>query len=223
MWSSCGPASTWRRDPVPLRKVTGQAIATDAERYIGDGYVYGGDASKPGDWDCSSFVSYVLGHDLGLALPGGRYGGPGMPPNAHGPVVTSYASWPGASAVGVPSAGDLCCWVGSGTSGHIGIAISSSEMVSALNPDVGVQRTPIVGTGPAGSPLVYRRVSGVPAGGAAFLNAVGQSGGLPSPAAGAAALILAVLAPFIVIGAMAVGASVLAAAAAWALRKAVSA
>ena len=79
-----------------------------------------GDASSPGNWDCSSFVSYVLGHDLGLALPGnGRFGEPGYPPNSHGPVVVDYANWQGARTVPAPpQPGDLCCFVGLGASGQ---------------------------------------------------------------------------------------------------------
>jgi len=142
-------------------RLTGAAIARDAQRYEGQGYVYGGNASSPGDWDCSSFVSYVLGHDLRLSLPGGQWGAPGFPPNDHGPVVTSYADWTGADTVGTPQAGDLCCFVGLGPNGHIGIAVSSGEMVSALNPSKGTVKTPIAGYGPAGAPLIYRRVNGL--------------------------------------------------------------
>lgn len=32
---------------------SGTAIASDALKYAGQGYVYGGNASRPGDWDCS--------------------------------------------------------------------------------------------------------------------------------------------------------------------------
>ena len=35
----------------------GDQIARTALRYQGAGYVWGGDASVPGKWDCSSFVS----------------------------------------------------------------------------------------------------------------------------------------------------------------------
>jgi cell wall-associated NlpC family hydrolase len=211
---------------MPKQSVTGQAIARAALRYAGGryGYVYGGTGARPGDWDCSSFVSYVLGHDLGLALPGGSWRQVTGNGTEHGPVVVSYADWSGATTVGTPQAGDLCCWVGLGTSGHVGIAISADEMVSALNPDVGTVRSGIVGNGPAGAPLIYRQVAGVRAGGGgpAFLNSVQQqpagSGGSPR----VAALLIAVAAPFIVVGAAALGATVLAAAGAWALRKAMT-
>jgi|SRR6185437_4183751 len=163
-------------------------ISGDALKYKGLPYVYGGRADRPGDWDCSSFVSYVLGHDLGLRLPGGgRYGDPGYPPNSHGPVVTSYATWSGASAVRVPRAGDLCCFVGSGTSGHIGIAISATHMISALDTAQGTLVTPIKGYGPPGAPLVYRRVKGAAGG-------TGQQAGTSGPPKGAGAGALAGLA-----------------------------
>lgn len=146
----------------------GGTISGEALKYKGLGYVYGGPADRPGDWDCSSFVSYVLGHDLRLRLPGGgSYGDPGYPPHAHGPVVTSYSTWAGASAVRSPQAGDLCCWVGEGTGGHIGIAISPTRMISAYDTAQGTLVTGIVGAGPAGVPLVYRRVKGA-AGGASY-------------------------------------------------------
>src|SRR6185312_7253612 len=44
-------------------------IAGDALRYRGlVPYKWGG--ASPAGWDCSSMVNYVLGHDLGLAIPG---------------------------------------------------------------------------------------------------------------------------------------------------------
>jgi hypothetical protein len=135
-------------------------------------YVFGG-PPPPGTGDCSSWISTIL-HQAGLAIPGpGRWGDPDYPPNEHGPVVTTYADWAGATTVGTPSAGCLCIWVGDGADGHSGLAVSDTEMVSALNPADGVMRTPIQGTGPAGSPLIYRRVSGL-AGGTIPAVAAGQ-------------------------------------------------
>lgn len=143
-------------------------IAGEALKYAGQGYVYGGPAAHPGDWDCSSFVSYVLGHDLRLKLPGGgSFGDPGYPPHTHGPVVTSYASWSGAARVRSPSAGDLCCWAGEGVNGHIGIAIDGQRMISALDSADGTKVTRIDAVRKPGVPLVFRRVKGAAGGSAA--------------------------------------------------------
>lgn len=154
--------------PAPGKPPRGKAkasIAADALQYAGAGYVFGGPADRPGDWDCSSFVSYVLGHDLGLLLPGGgRYGDPGYPPNTHGPVVLSYASWAGAVPVASPQAGDLCLWPGVGANAHMGIAIGPTRMISALNPQLGTMVTDIQGAGPSGVRVVFRRVTGAPGG-----------------------------------------------------------
>lgn len=103
------------------------AIASDAMRYQGLGYVWAGSGSKPGIWDCSSFVSYVLNKDLGIAIPGYKphtFGGRG-----HGPTVAVYRVWTGAHTVSSPQPGDLVCF---GVS-HIGIYIGNGKMISALN------------------------------------------------------------------------------------------
>lgn len=176
--------------PIPLppglprpRAVSGNQIAADALRYRGAGYVFGGNASRPGLWDCSSFVSYVLGHDLKLALPGGRWGSPGEPPGTHGPTVDSYAGWKGAVTVHAPGArGDLVCFVGAGANGHMGIVLGPDQMVSALDSASGTLVTPITGYGPPGAPIVYRRVLGVAAG-----TAVGGAMGAAGAAAGTVA------------------------------------
>ena len=185
---------------------SGSQIAADASRYAGLGYVYGGDASSPGNWDCSSFVSYVLGHDFNLGLPGnGRFGEPGYPPNSHGPVVVDYANWNGARTVaGPPQAGDLCCFVGLGASGHIGIARGPNQMISALDSIDGTKITPIQGYGPYGAPLIYRRLLGVPAG-----PGIPTPGG-PAPGGGLSlaqrVLILGMLGAAVALGLVAVAA-----------------
>lgn len=179
-------------------------VSGDALKYKGLGYVYGGTAAHPGDWDCSSFVSYVLGHDLKLRLPGGgTYGDPGYPPTAHGPVVVSYSTWAGASAVRSPIAGDLCCWVGLGTGGHIGIAISPTHMISAYDTAQGTIVTPIAGAGPSGVPLVYRRVKG--AAGGSGVSAAGQA----APAGAGAGALLGLALAGASIGAVLLAATVL--------------
>jgi cell wall-associated NlpC family hydrolase len=193
------------------RAVTGDQVAAAALRYQGAGYIYGGPAARPGDWDCSSFVSYVLGHDLGLALPGGKFGAPGFPPNAHGPVVEDYAKWNGAVTVGAPARGDLVCYVGAGVNGHIGFAIGPNsdgvpEMVSALDSRDGTKVTPIQGEGPPGAPIVYRRILGVAAGSAAAAVTTAASGQQGAAAAAVALVLVAVMAGAVLAAAAAAGA-----------------
>jgi len=131
------------------------SIATDAQQYVGTGYVWGGNASKVGDWDCSSFVSYVLGHDLGMALPGGRWGDPGFPPNAHGPTTGSYALYGTPINAADVQAGDLVVW-----SSHMGIATDGQHVVSARDEKEGVGVDTIAGTTSSlGETVRYRRVT----------------------------------------------------------------
>jgi cell wall-associated NlpC family hydrolase len=112
----------------PAGSTTGQAIAADALQYVGHPYLFGGAPGTSGQqpWDCSSFVNWVLGHDLRLAIPGSAtYNG-----SVHGPNTLMYLAWPGAVTIGhdgsaaVP--GDLCVW-----QTHMGIATGAGKMVSA--------------------------------------------------------------------------------------------
>lgn len=135
-------------------------IAEDALRYQGAGYVFGGVPSHGiGQWDCSSFVNWVVGNDLGMSIPGfpaGTYKG-----QSHGPVVLDWATWSGAQThSGPPGRGDLCVWPGAGAAGHIGIAISGTQMISALDHIDGTKVTGISGFGPKGVALIYRSVTG---------------------------------------------------------------
>jgi len=143
---------------VPAGTVTGTgngaAIASDALKYVGHKYLYGGAPGTNGQnpWDCSSFVNWVLGHDFKMSLPGGvSYDG-----RTHGPVTGGYMSWSGAHTIPRSSleAGDLCVW-----STHIGIAINGSQMVSALNPSLGTMVTTPENGGPQGETLVCRRIN----------------------------------------------------------------
>jgi cell wall-associated NlpC family hydrolase len=146
---------------VPPKLVNSGDIASDAMKYVGVNYKPGGGTQNPGvGWDCSGFVNWVLGHDLNMTLP--MQLKPGFTGASHGPVVTNYATW--SKAITIPAsaveAGDLCIWVGVGNNGHIGIAQSPHTMISALNPALGTIVTPINGQGPAGAPLIHRRVNG---------------------------------------------------------------
>lgn len=111
----------------------GKVIANTAVRYVGYGYVWGGRAAYPGDWDCSSYVSYVLGHDLGLPLPGGRWGDPGFPPHQHGPTTYQYLNYGSPVSRSEVEPGILVVW-----NTHMGIAINRDYMVSARDPSEGV-------------------------------------------------------------------------------------
>lgn len=137
--------------------VNASSIANDALRYNGAGYRYGGSpANGIGNWDCSSFVSWVLGHDLKMSIPmypNGTYTG-----NAHGPTAQQYLVWSG--AITVPynsmSPGDLICWLT-----HIGIVTGNNQMISAYDTAQGTLVTGISGAGPTGEgPGIVRRVNG---------------------------------------------------------------
>jgi cell wall-associated NlpC family hydrolase len=133
---------------------TGNAIADTALRYSGAGYVYGGPADRPGNWDCSSFVSYVLGLDLGMALPGGgHYGDSGYPPHAHGPTTLNYLLYGTPVNLGEALPGDLVV-----STEHMGIVIGSGHMISAQDPQLGTGVAGYLSGFPAGPPSV-RRVS----------------------------------------------------------------
>jgi cell wall-associated NlpC family hydrolase len=132
---------------------TDSAIANDALQYQGHCYSYGGapGTSGQGCWDCSSFVNWVLGHDLHIDIPGVQnYNG-----SSHGPTTLSYLVWGGGTRISSSEiqAGDLCVW-----QTHMGIAISNSEMISALNESLGTMVTTISGGAPAGELLIPMRV-----------------------------------------------------------------
>jgi hypothetical protein len=179
-------------------KVTGYLIAQTAEQYADDGYgyVYGGECNYAGDWDCSSFASWVLGKRLGMAIPGGRWGGPGLPPGNHGPDVADYIAWTGATQVGTPQVGDLVCFA---PNTHMGIVTGDNEMVSAQSPAAGTGKSAILGLGLGD--VVYLRVNGVPGG-----AAIGGLAAMPAGAGGGSPLLAILVAG----GVLALGAIALA-------------
>lgn len=138
---------------------TASAIANDALKYAGHPYLYGGAPGTAGTrpWDCSSFCNWVLGHDLGMKLPGAS--SPGYSGTSHGPNTLLYLGWGAATTVGhsasAAQAGDLCVW-----QTHMGIATGGGQMISALNESLGTRVTTIAGGSPAGEALFVRRIKG---------------------------------------------------------------
>jgi Cell wall-associated hydrolases (invasion-associated proteins) len=131
----------------------GQAIASAALKYIGASYVYGGQADRVGNWDCSSFVSFVLGHDLGYKLPGGKWGDPGFPPHAHGPATGNYMMFGKPVTPAQVQNGDLVV-----SSEHMGIVVAANTYMSAKTPTLGTGMGDYTKNFPGGSP-VFRRVT----------------------------------------------------------------
>lgn len=130
----------------------GDEIAAKALNYIGAGYVFGGKADRPGNWDCSSFVSYVLGHDLGHPLPGGKWGDPGFPPHAHGPATGNYMMFGKPVTPSQVQKGDLVI-----SSTHMGIVVTTGTYMSAKTPSAGTGLGLYTKNFPGGNP-VFRRV-----------------------------------------------------------------
>jgi cell wall-associated NlpC family hydrolase len=138
---------------------TGNAIADDALHYSGHAYVYGGSPGKDGSapWDCSSFCNWVLSHDLNLPWPGaGQYTG-----TSHGPTTIQWGAWFRAHSAGSTTVqrgqvqpGDVIVW-----SGHMGIAVSNTQMISARNPAMGTGVSDIDGGG-SGPLICYGRMPG---------------------------------------------------------------
>ena len=128
-------------------------LAGIAVQYQGHPYRLGG---APGPnlanpWDCSSFMNAIVAIKGGRAIPGyapGKYTG-----TTHGPPTGSWVIWSGMTTISRANvqADDIILWLG-----HMGMAISNTEFISALNPtektrirniDAGIGRGPIVRIG----------------------------------------------------------------------------
>jgi peptidoglycan DL-endopeptidase CwlO len=140
----------------PAGSTTSSAIANAALKYNGHCYRYGGAPGLDGKgcWDCSSFVNWVLGHDLGLAIPGFKtYDG-----SQHGPGTVSYLVWGGGQHILASHAvaGDLVVSGGVGAGAHMGIITGPGEYISAHDPAEGTSVSPL-STFPD-HPIFYIRV-----------------------------------------------------------------
>jgi cell wall-associated NlpC family hydrolase len=154
----------------PGGSIGGSSVATDALRYAGHCYVFGGAARKgSGCWDCSSFVNWVVGHDLRLAIPGVPAGG--YDGSSHGPVVAQWLTTSLCKSVTKYQPGDLVIW---GPNAHMGIVTSPGQMISALNPALGTRITPIAAAH-TGLPVFRRLVAAQSTGGGGGGGNVGGS------------------------------------------------
>ncbi len=147
---------------------SGSAIVTEASKFLGVPYVWGG--SSPSGFDCSGLVQYVFAQ-LGVELPRGS-----VDQSEVGTAVASLAE---------AQPGDLLFFepgqngAPPGEPGHVGIYIGNGQMIDAPETGETVQVQPV----PC-QPLCIRRV-GVPVNGTAVIaatNASVQVGTISMPA-----------------------------------------
>jgi cell wall-associated NlpC family hydrolase len=120
---------------------SGNQILSDAMRYNGHKYVFGGPSNPTSGWDCSSFASYVLGHDLNMTLPGNKdWAVATNNGSSHGPVADEFANTPGFTKVSDSpknaNPGDLLVWTG-----HVGFSTGNGGMFSAYDTAKGTLST----------------------------------------------------------------------------------
>ncbi len=120
---------------------SGNQILSTAMQYNGHRYRFGGPSNPTNGWDCSSFASYVLGHDLHMKLPGGLdWAQATANGSSHGPVASDFANTPGFTKVSnsplqaLP--GDLLVWTG-----HVGFSTGGGGMFSAFDTASGTLST----------------------------------------------------------------------------------
>lgn len=128
-------AHTWQAGDKPLPPVP---------------YLYGG--WKITGWDCSGAVGYTLA-GIGIrslpGLPASWYAT--MP--YHPGAAVNYRTWDKTWKPDNIIMGDLLVW-----ETHMGIALTSTMMVSALDAEYGTFVSPITGWGPSGETMVVRRL-----------------------------------------------------------------
>lgn len=143
-------AVEWNTGVDSAHSSTSGIVAT-AMRYVGVMYNWA-HANPTVGWDCSGFCNWVLGHDLGMTLPGGIKNFNGTwhgPPAAMWYVTTLATSIPRSEI----QPGDLCVWPT-----HMGIAVDSDHMINAYQTGHPTQVTGIDDMAPPGELLRVRRL-----------------------------------------------------------------
>ena len=113
--------------PVASSTATSSVIANDGLSYVGQGHVYKWGGGDPNGWDCSGFVNYVVGHDLGSPIPGSRSGSY----SGHGPTTLQWAVFGQRVPAGQEQPGDLVVW----PTQHMGIVVGGGQMVNCPGPN----------------------------------------------------------------------------------------
>lgn len=97
---------------VSPQSIKGQAIITEAKKYIGTPYLWGG--STPAGFDCSGFTEYVYAK-VGVSIP-----------------RTTSTQWAGLTPISSPKPGDLV-FFNTNTTGvsHVGIYLGNNQFIHA--------------------------------------------------------------------------------------------
>jgi peptidoglycan hydrolase CwlO-like protein len=101
---------------VPSQSVNGSAIVSEAMKYLGTPYVWGG--TTPNGFDCSGFTQYVFAK-VGISLPRVTY-----EQEYSGTVIS----------INEAKAGDLLFWGSRGSTHHVAIALGGGQYIHAPTP-----------------------------------------------------------------------------------------
>lgn len=145
-----------------LHAAGGASLLSDAKKYAGHPYVYGGPSNPQQGWDCSSFASWVIGHDEGMQLPGGSWASTTNSGQIHGDTASEFLKLPGAHSEGHDAKniqpGDVLVWPT-----HVGFGVGPGTMFSAYDTAEGTLQTSKDmknASGPTGETLTIMRYGG---------------------------------------------------------------